>query len=124
MTTEGNELEQARAAAQAVLDRVKTDEAYAQRLRENPAQALLEAGMPPALLGAALQELGASEDEMQGYLGAALNAGPATTGSSLDLGLAAVSWRVALPQPFGVPIWRPRTTSSSGGEILRRLGPL
>src|SRR5215216_4572588 len=56
MSSQDDELEQARAAAQAVLDRVKTDEAYAQRLRENPAQALLEAGMPSALLGAALQE--------------------------------------------------------------------
>ncbi|MGH2601835.1 MAG: hypothetical protein ACRDJ9_20930 [Dehalococcoidia bacterium] len=68
MATDGNELEQARAAAQTLIERLNADETYEQNLREDPVRALLAVGMPAELVGAALEELGASEEEVQGYI--------------------------------------------------------
>ena len=69
MSAEGNGLEQARAAAQTLIESLNADESYKQTLRDDPVRALLEVGMPAGLMSTALQELGASDEEVQGYFG-------------------------------------------------------
>ena len=79
-------LAQARATAQATVERTQTDPAFAEQIKQDPEGTLRAAGMPEAALGTALHEMGVAE--VAGYQ----MIGEEHTASGLILSVTYMNW--------------------------------